>query len=189
MTANRNLKRLVRARMRRTGESYTAALRHLRRISAEEPAMSDIVWRRISKPEYSYAVSVPEGWDERPPNLKNSPWETARFGDSDDRRHSVIVFRIPIFRTRSAVDLAENAQVSLAEAGFGEFQVTETAVAGRPGARLDCARRDAGRVWAVRQYLVVTDEASLCLGLGSAVPDEDAGLFDEMATRWELISA
>lgn len=29
MTANRNRKRLVRRRMRRTGESYTAALRHL----------------------------------------------------------------------------------------------------------------------------------------------------------------
>jgi hypothetical protein len=37
MTANRNRKRLVRQRMQRTGESYTAALRHLR---SEGNAMS-----------------------------------------------------------------------------------------------------------------------------------------------------
>ena len=39
MTANKDLKRLVRARMQKTGESYTAARRHFRH-HAEEHAMS-----------------------------------------------------------------------------------------------------------------------------------------------------
>nr|WP_232303804.1 hypothetical protein [Pseudofrankia sp. DC12] len=194
MTANKEFKRLVRARMRRTGESYTAALRHLRRISTEGPAMPEpvlpeIVWRRVAKLEFAYAVWVPDGWDERPPNPKNSPWETARFGAADDHRRIAIVLRMPIFRSRSATELAESASVSLEGAGFGEFEVTAMPVGGRPGARLDCMRRDAGRVWTVREYMAVTEEASFCLGLGSAVPDEDARLFDEIADRWEVLVA
>ena len=42
MTANKDLKRLVRARMRKTGESYTAARRHFRLHAAEETTMSRI---------------------------------------------------------------------------------------------------------------------------------------------------
>jgi hypothetical protein len=42
-------------------------------------------------------------------------------------------------------------------------------------------------VWAVREYLVPVGEVTFCLGLGSAVPDEDAELFDELARRWELV--
>jgi predicted amidohydrolase len=38
MTANGNLKRRVRARAAKTGESYTAALRHLRPVPGEAPA-------------------------------------------------------------------------------------------------------------------------------------------------------
>lgn len=194
MTANKNLKRRVRARMARTGESYTAALRQLRRNAAEEPAMAEptvpeIAWRQVVKPEYGYAVWVPLNWEERPPNLKNSPWETARFAEPDDRRHSVIVFRTPVFRRRTPLEHAESIRESLAGAGFAEFEIVETTVAGRPGVRLDCARRDAGRVWSVREYLVRTDEASFCLGLGSAIPDEDGALFDELAARWEVNAA
>ena len=42
-------------------------------------------WQRIEKPEFGYAAHVPRGWDEHPPNLKNSPFETARFVDPTDR--------------------------------------------------------------------------------------------------------
>ena len=39
MTTRKRLKRLVRARAAKTGESYTAALRHFRQGNAEEPPM------------------------------------------------------------------------------------------------------------------------------------------------------
>ncbi len=45
MTANRKRKRLVRARAARTGESYTAALRHLRlRKEAAMPSNDHGCW-------------------------------------------------------------------------------------------------------------------------------------------------
>jgi hypothetical protein len=192
MTANRNLKRHVRARMARTGESYTAALRHLRRMPTEGspmPEPSETVWRQVAKPEFGFAVWVPEHWEERAPNLRNSPWETARFTEPGDRRHTVIVFRNPVFRPRTAREHAEAIKESLTGAGFVDFEIAEVPVAGRSGARVDCARHDAGRVWAVREYLVPTDEAVFCLGLGSAIPEDDLALFDELAARFEVTAA
>ncbi|MFI7060247.1 hypothetical protein ACIBL3_04635 [Kribbella sp. NPDC050124] len=41
MTAHRNLKRRVRARAAKTGESYTAALRHFRPTPTGEPDMPE----------------------------------------------------------------------------------------------------------------------------------------------------
>ncbi|ADP84862.1 hypothetical protein [Pseudofrankia inefficax] len=154
-----------------------------------DPNVPETPWRQVEKPEYGYSVWVPSHWAERPPNLKNSPWETARFAEPDDRRHSVIVFRNPVFRSQTPLEHAESIRESLTSAGFAEFELTETTVASRPGARIDCVRRDAGRVWAVREYLVHTGEAVLCLGLGSAAPDEDDALFDELAARWEVTAA
>src|SRR5438046_1154414 len=59
VTARTVLKRLVRARMARTGESYTAALRVLRGRTKESFRMA-ISLRRINKPEFGYAISVPD---------------------------------------------------------------------------------------------------------------------------------
>lgn len=42
MTTKKRLKRLVRERAAKTGESYTAALRHFRTEKAEEPPMSEL---------------------------------------------------------------------------------------------------------------------------------------------------
>ncbi|OHV35691.1 MULTISPECIES: hypothetical protein [Pseudofrankia] len=164
-------------------------------VIPEGPASPEIGWRQVVKPEFGYFLSIPESWEERPPNLKNSPWEPARFAEPGDRRHTVIVFRNPVFRRRSALEPAESIRESLTGAGFVDFRIEETAVARRSGARIDCARHDAGRVWAVREYLVITEEANMCLGLGSAapdadaaLPDKDAALFDELAARRELLS-
>ncbi|GAA4595585.1 hypothetical protein GCM10023194_65490 [Planotetraspora phitsanulokensis] len=186
MTANKHFKRRVRERARRTGESYTAALRNLRRIDAEERQME---WQRIEKAEYGYAVHVPDDWDERPPNLKNSPWETARFGQPSDRRHSMIVFRGPGRPGMTPADVAELVQGTLLAAGYADFVISDADLGGRRAARLDCARHDAGRVWAVREYFVVDDGVRFCLGLGSSVPDEDDALFTAMAERFEILGA
>jgi hypothetical protein len=184
MTANKNFKRRVRDRACRTGESYTAALRHLRRIDAKERSMQ---WQRVEKPTFGYAVEVPEGWEERPPDLRNSPWETARFVDPTDRRHSVIVFRNPLGPGRTAADIAARAQSPLAAAGFSDFQILDAELGSRPAVRLDCARHDAGRVWAVREYFVVQNSIGFCLGCGSSVPEDDEVLFTAMAQSFEIL--
>ena len=173
MTADKHFKRKVRERSRRTGESYTAALRHLRRDTLREPVMrSDptnqgdpVHWQRVEKPDFGYAAHVPPDWEEYPPDLKNSLFEAARFADPADRRHGVIVFRGMPRPGLSAAERAEWAQASLEAAGFGDFEITEAEVAGQPGARLDCVKRDAGRTWAVREYFRRPRRQSLRPGL------------------------
>jgi hypothetical protein len=185
MTADKHFKRRVRERARRTGESYTAALRHLRHSDARERPMQ---WQRVEKPEFGYAVHVPQGWDERPPNFKNSPWETARFADPADRRHSLIVFRGMPRPGLAPLQVAEQTQVSLESSGFTDFRITDAQVGGQAGARLDCAKHDAGRVWAVREYFVVHDDVRFVLGCGSSVPEEDDPLFTAIAERFEILA-
>lgn len=67
MTADKHFKRKVRERSRRTGESYTAALRHLRR-DIRESAMQHhpVQWQRVEKSDFGYAAQVPHDWEERP---------------------------------------------------------------------------------------------------------------------------
>lgn len=187
MTANKNLKRRVRERARRTGESYTAALSHLRRIHGKEKPMRPDEWQRVEKTDFGYAVLIPRGWDERPPDLKNSPWETARFVDPSDRRHSLTVFRSPTRPGRTAHEVAERAQPALAASGFTGFEVTETTIAEQPAVLLECARHDAGRIWTIREYFAVADMAVFCFVCGSLVPDEDAALFEALVDGFELI--
>ena len=184
MTANKHFKRRVRDRARRTGESYTAALRHLRRDPEERP----VGWQRIEKAAFGYAVQVPEGWVEHPPNLKNSPFETARFIDPADRRHSVTVFRGMPQPGVSALQVAEQIQVTLEASGFGDVRIAVAEVAGQSGARLDCAKHDAGRVWAVREYIAVRGPDRFILGCASAAPDEDDPLFTAIADRFEILN-
>jgi hypothetical protein len=54
-------------------------------------------------------------------------------------------------------------------------------------ARLDCAKHDAGRTWAVREYFAGRDDAYFVLGCGSAVPDEGDALFTQIAERFEIL--
>ena len=145
-------------------------------------------WQRVEKTEFGYAVHVPDGWVERQPDLRNSPWETARFVDPADRRHSVIVFRSPLGPGRDAGHIAESAQTSLAANGFAAFEIGDAEVGGRAAKQLDCEKRDAGRVWAVREFFVVDDGVSFCLGCGTSVPDEDEPLFASMAQSFEIMT-
>lgn len=144
-------------------------------------------WQRMEKSTYGYAIQVPQGWVEREADLRNSPWETARFVDPADRRHSVIVFRNPVGPRIAAIDMARRAQTALVASGFGELEITEAEWGGGAGARLDCAKQDTGRVWTVREYFAVTDGVGFCLGFGSAVPEEDEHLIAEMARTFEIL--
>lgn len=97
------------------------------------------------------------------------------------------MFRGPHRPGWTATDVAESARNSLESLGFGEFQLADAEIAGRPGARLDCTRHDAGRIWAVREYFVISGTARFALGCGSSVPDEDDALFAAMADRFEVL--
>lgn len=187
MTANKKRKRLVRQRAQRTGESYASALRHLAAQRDKERAASGLAWRRIEKCEYGYAVRVPEDWEERPPNLRDNPSETARFVHPDDRRHHVRLLRWPVSPGANAADIAEDVRAALQTEGFGEFEQTELVIAGRPGVQLDCVLRDAGRILALRDHLVVKGDFGFCLAIGTNVPEEDADLLRAIGRGFELL--
>ena len=145
MTANKHFKRRVRERARRTGESYTTALRHLRRKDAREYLMQ---WQRIEKSDFGYAVHVPAGWDERAPDLQNSPFETARFAGPASRRHSVIVFRGPLPPGAGA------AQLSSAGATAGQLSAGQPS-AGQLSADEPSADRGSAAVWVAERTQAV----------------------------------
>ncbi|WP_226900626.1 hypothetical protein [Nonomuraea phyllanthi] len=145
-------------------------------------------WQRIEKPDFGYAVHVPQGWDESLPDMKISPWETARFGDPADRRHNFTVYRAPTPPIWTASETAERVQARLKATGFGEFQITSAEIDGRAGTRLDGVKRDAGRTWAIRQYFVVAHDVCFTLGFGSFMPEEDDWLFTAMAERFEILA-
>jgi hypothetical protein len=108
------------------------------------------------------------------------------FGESYTAAHSVIVFRHLLSPGRTAADMAERAQPSLVAAGFGDFHLLDTELGGRAAVRLDFARHDTGRVWAVSEYFVAHDGIGFCLGCGSSVPDEDEAVFTTMADLFEV---
>ena len=187
MTQNKNFKRLVRERTLKTGESYAAAFHQLRSTTDAGPPDDPIVWRRIERAEYGYAIHIPESWDEFPPNLRNSPWETARYSETGDRRRGAIVFRNPDMPGRNARQIAEAVRLCLEATGYGNFTLQNTMLGDMPGARLDCDKRDAGRIWAVREYIATLGAVYLNFGTGTATPEDDGALFDAMAQRFEVM--
>lgn len=189
MTANKNRKQLIRQRARRTNESYSSALRHLSAKWDKEQTMDAVRWRRIEKPAYGYAVRVPEEWEERPPDLKNSRWETARFIEPEDHRHGCPVFRQPARPRTSPAQVADGAKAALEAEGFGEFGQREIVIAGRPGVELRFARRDAGRVWGVREHFIVEADIVFCLAIGTSIPEEDAELVASIVQGFELLAS
>ena len=73
MTRNRALKRRVRARARRTGESYTAALRHLRSAETSPPAPP------------GEPVRLPRsGWRSPRPTFQRNPSDDRAFSSAGD---------------------------------------------------------------------------------------------------------
>ena len=186
MTAHKHRKALVRQRAGRTGESYTAALQHLRTHQVED-AMETTTWRRIDKPDFGYAFSVPEGWVETPPNLKNSPWWEVRFADPEDRRRDCVVFRQPVIAGQTAADVVANVRTHLKGYGFGAFVVENVSVASRQGVCLDFAKSDAGRTWSCQEYFVVNGDTCFCVGFGTSTLTEDRPLIEAIVGSFAIV--
>ena len=147
--------------------------------------------RRVEKPEYGFAIHVPQVWPEEPPDPSNSPYEVTRFRLHDsDVWHIALVFR----RTDDAepqVWLAANAaRGRMKRSGFTQMSLAECEWGGGEGVRIDCQREFAGPggLWTVREYLAVVRGVVYALGLGTNEPDDDSLLFDEMARCFELLT-
>lgn len=186
MTAGKRFKRLVRARSSRTGESYSAALRHFRPLIAEDEIMPGFDLRRIEKPHLGFAVHIPEDWREEPPNLSNSPHEVARFYRRGEITRGIIVFRDPRPRNMSPADVRAETRQVLDSAGYRSFVSGDCMVAGRKGARLDFAGPLNMPPWTTREYFVHFESVAFCFALGTTLAEGDAGLFDAIASGLEI---
>ena len=67
MTVDKSLKRLIRARMNETGETYTAARQFF--LSSEENIMSGTKYKRVTKAELGFELEIPNDWIEVDPDL------------------------------------------------------------------------------------------------------------------------
>jgi hypothetical protein len=189
MTKKRDLKRIIRTRAAKTGESYAAA-RHqvLLRRGDGHVGGDPIEFRRLDRADMGYALEVPTDWAELPPDTENSPWEVARYANRVHGHRVCIVFRFPARPGATGESIRRGARARLEQTGFVSFHEADARIAGRSAARLDCERRSAGRTWAVREYFAASQNAAWCLGFGSAAPVEDAPLFDRIAAGFELRS-
>jgi len=144
-------------------------------------------WQRFEKPDYGYTIDLPRRWIEQPPDLKNSPLETARFVDPEDRRHSVSVFRSMPAPETTAERLAERAQSALERHSWTEFTVAADTIGSEPGLRLNTVKRDAGRVMALRQYFVARGDVGLILAANTVAAEEDDALLTEISERFGVL--
>ena len=170
MTSDRDLKKLVRARSRNTGESYVVARRRLlERLPGGK--MESATLHAVDKPDLGFTVWVPESWTEYPPQPSNSPYEVARFRYRDEGRHICLVFRLPGRPGLTPLSFADETRRTLAAKQFEHFSTEELTLDGRPSVRMnyDSTRFDFGP-WFCWRILLRCPRRWVQLGLGTSRP-------------------
>src|SRR5262245_8825261 len=187
MTAGKSFKRLVRERAARTGESYTAALRHFRGPSAESDPMESIAFRRVEKPDLGFALQVPEDWQEQPSNPAVGS-EVARFSSRQGNSvRLLLVFWSPMRSQLTPRAQAESMLPGIESQGYRELVLSDVRIANRPAIRLDCERRRDAEIFSVQGYLVFAGRGFFAIALGTHDLDRDRELLDGMADRFEVL--
>lgn len=184
MTSRKRLKRLVRSRAQRTGESYVTALRHLRSRVREETAVC-VETRRVTKSAYGFAMDIPSEWRELGPDRLNSDVEVAHFAyPGEDERRGCRVFRAPVMGI-----LGERVHLlpDVLSAGFEHFEITEITVAERQEYLMTAESKQPERRWALRYYIFDEDSWNWCLAFASSTPEADADTFDHLAATFESV--
>jgi hypothetical protein len=189
MTQDKDKKRKVREYARRTGRSYSDARRLLLSDSERGKAMTTSTFKRFFDTRYGFGVSLPDGWNEFPPDPTNSAYEVARFLRLDPTHQICLVFRMPGRAGLSPRDPAERSRARLARKGFQDFVLTDVEIASRPGVLLSCGKpRPGERSWSAREYFVSVGELVYVFGLASGDAGGDAELFDRIAARFEVVT-
>lgn len=184
MTENKSLKRAVRARAAKTGESYSTALRALRASGV----VADAPLRRLERPGLGFALSIPGDWIERAPDHSKGPQVARWLGPGRPFRNAV-VFRYEAGPQREPLGIAEAAGEQLSRNGYERKGLTRLRFAGRDGARLDLVQASSDQCWTVRQHFVISLEQVLVLSIGTWRAQQDAHLFDAIASSFELIES
>ncbi len=148
--------------------------------------MKETPFKKFSKPEYGFTVSVPEGWSEFPALLSNSAYEVARFAYRDHTNHACIVFRMPGSPGLDPRGTAEQALARQRSKGYGNCVLADARLGDRAGLVLTFDKTTESGPWAAREYFVSAGSLIYCLGLGSGDPKHDADVFDAIAARFSI---
>jgi ATP-dependent Clp protease adapter protein ClpS len=192
MTHDRRFKKRVRARIARTGESYTVAYQILRQQPSEEVAMTDHKVQIINNHDFGYTIEVPSTWRDAGPDIYNSAFEIARYLRNAPAIHDGIVnifWGLPGESRQSAAQTGDPKVFDLNRDCLEKEGVTatlkEVQLSGRSATRLDHAYKF-GTIehWASRSYFMEIRGAIVCLNMGTSDVNKDGPIFDWIAASF-----
>lgn len=140
MTVDKHFKRLVRARAARSGESYTAALWHLRREAADVSAAKT---PRIRSADLGFSVAIAERWQRVTHSMWGSSYpafhyevskDDTRLADCELNSQRLNNVRDPAGAAAKAVELQRSDPSA-------RFNYTDAILGGKPAIRFDRSNR------------------------------------------------
>jgi ATP-dependent Clp protease adapter protein ClpS len=195
MTRDRRLKKRVRARAARTGESYSVAYQLLRERKTEETAMTENEFQTITNHDFGYTIKVPSGWRDVGPDIYNSAFEVARYLRNSPAIHDGIVnifWGIPGESHQSTAKSGDPAVFDLSKEGLEKEGLTVTLKEIQVGDRLATLLEYAYRLgniehWASRSYFMEVRGTVICLNMASADMEADGSLYDKIVQSFSPI--
>lgn len=196
MTQNRRFKKRVRARIAKTGESYSTACGHLRKSNQEDDTMAENAFQTVINHDFGYSLRLPVGRRDVGPHIYNSVFEVARYLRNEPKIHDGIVnlfWDLPGESTRQLAETGEKSvfdlnRTCLEKEGVKDISIDEVTIGGRPATRLDHAYK-LGDIdnWASRSYFMAVRNTFICLNMGTSDVDADRRLYDEIADSFKVI--
>lgn len=181
MTARKRFKQRVRARAAKTGEPYTVARRHLEVRPDKEPTMPETM--TITNTLHGFALQLPEGWREVPPDITASHWQVATFRDEAGRLTAGLL--LTPAQGRSIADIAEEIRSGYEANGVEGLDSRTIPLAGHKAYRLE----GRGGGFCVVEYILVADDRTYRLALRTDDLEADRATLDQIATSLRLIGA
>ena len=184
MTVDKHFKRLVRARAARSGESYTAALWHLRREAGD---LSAAKTQRINSADLGFSVVIPEPWHRVTHSMWGSSYPALHYevskGDSRLADCELNSQRLGSVRdaSRAAAEAVERERSDPSV----RFKYTDTILGGKPAIRLDPTNTRDPQA-SERHYCLNHNDHLLMLRFGTTNRTTFEPVFDSMVASIEL---
>ncbi len=156
--------------------------------SGSSIVQADTDMKHYESTEWKFALDIPKNWTPSPPVPTNSPNEVIRFGSYEDGFHNLIIFRLARDPKQSLNEHIDNLQKVLANAGFGNFVTTETAIGSKKTLILDFDMPRGNGLWSVRYYFVTKGTLQYTLGFGTTNKDAMFELYDRVAKSFKILA-
>lgn len=185
MTARKRFKQRVRARAAKTGESYAVARRQLDHRPGQEPKVPE--FRNVTNTLHGFAIDLPEGWREVPPEALATHWQVASFEAGDGSGAGAAVLASPSGDQPAAV-IAAATRAAYEAQGMDTSGGPERFADG-DGYRLEGRRATATGELTLIDYIVVSADRAYRLVLTTSDIDRDRATFAEIAASFKIIEA